>query len=43
MLGTCLPGLAGMELLLFIAASMVLCYGFVTRPVLITHQCFNCC
>lgn len=30
-----------MKLTLFIAAHMVLCYGFVTETVLITHQFFK--
>jgi len=36
-------GLAGMELILFITAGMVLCFGFVTRTMLITHRCFSFC
>ena len=36
-------GLAGMEVILVIAALMVLCFGFVTKPVLITQQCFGYC
>jgi len=32
------PGLAGMELIFCIAACMVLCFGFVIKTVLITHQ-----
>ena len=36
-------GLAGMELIFFIEACMVLRFRFVTRTVLITHQCFSYC
>lgn len=32
-----------MELIFFIAAHMVLCLRFVTKTVLITHQCFGSC
>lgn len=35
-------GLAGMELTFFIAAHTVLCFGFMTRIVLVTQQCFVC-
>lgn len=31
-------GLAGRELIFFIAARMVLCFGFVSKTVLITHR-----
>ena len=34
---------AGIELIFFIVAGMVLCLGFVTKPVLITHPCFSYC
>lgn len=34
---------AGMELILFKAACMVLCFGFVTKTALVTHQCFGYC
>lgn len=27
----------------FIAAAMVMCFGFVTKTVLITYKCFGCC
>lgn len=36
-------GLAGMELILFIAAHKVLCFRFVTKTALITHRCPSCC
>ena len=36
-------GLAGMELTFPIAALIVLCFVFVARTVLITHQCFGYC
>ena len=35
--------LAGMELTFPIAALIVLCFVFVARKVLITHQCFGYC
>ena len=35
--------LAGIELILFIAASMGLCFGFVLETALITQGCFSCC
>lgn len=36
-------GLAWLELIFFLAAGMVLCFGFVTKTMLITQQCFSCC
>lgn len=30
---------AGMELVFFITAHMVLCFGFMSKPTLVTHQC----
>jgi len=39
----CVPDLAGMELTFFIAAHIVLRFGFVAKTVLITHQCFSFC
>lgn len=36
-------GLAGIELVFFTTACIVLCFRFVTKPVLITHQCFGYC
>lgn len=36
-------GLAGMELVFFIAAPVVLCFGFVTKEMLIKYQCFSYC
>jgi len=38
----CILGLPGMDLTVFTAAGLVLCFGFVTKTVLITHQCFGC-
>jgi len=35
--------LAGIELIFFMVAHMVLCFGFVTKTVFITHQCFSYC
>jgi len=35
--------LAGIELIFFIAAGMVLCFGFVIKTVLVTRQCFSYC
>lgn len=35
--------LAGIELIVFIAAGVVLCFGSVTKAVLITPPCFSCC
>ena len=37
------PGLTGMELILFLAACTELSLRFVTRPVFLTHQCFSYC
>ena len=37
------PGLAGIELICFLVASMMLCYGFRMRIMLITHWCFILC
>ena len=36
-------GLAGMELIFFIAAGMMLCFVFVSKTALITHECCGCC
>lgn len=36
-------GLPELTLIFFMAARMVLCFGFVTKTVLIAHQCFHCC
>ena len=36
-------GLAGVELTFFTGVRMVPCFGFVAKPVLITHQCVGCC
>jgi len=30
-----------MELIFFIATHMVLCFRFMIKIVLVTHQCFN--
>jgi len=35
--------LAGMELIFFIEACIVLSFGSVTKTVLITHQCLSYC
>lgn len=35
--------LAGMELIFFIAACMVLCSRIGTTAVLVVDQCFGCC
>jgi len=35
--------LAGMELNLFVVASMGLCFGFILNTVLVTQGCFGCC
>jgi len=35
-------GLAGIELIFFVAVCMLLCFGFVTKTVLIT-QLWSCC
>lgn len=35
------PDLAGIELTSFIAAYVVLCFAFVAKTVLITHQCYH--
>lgn len=35
--------LAGKELNFFIVAHIVLCFGFVTKGVLIINQCFSYC
>jgi len=35
--------LSGTELIFFIVACMVLCFGFVLKTVLITHQCSTYC
>lgn len=36
-------GLSRVELTLFRAAPMVLCFAAVSRTELVTHQCFGCC
>lgn len=36
-------GLTGIALIFFMAACIVLCFGFVTKTVLIANQCFCCC
>lgn len=35
--------LAGTDLVFFLPACMVLCFAFVTKTILVTHQCFICC
>ena len=35
--------LAGIELIFFLVAGTVLCFGFRMRTMLITHRCFSCC
>lgn len=35
--------LAGIELIFFIVVPMVLCFGFVTKRVVIAHECLHCC
>lgn len=40
---TCALVLVGIDLIIFIVAYMVLYFGFVTKAVLITHQCFRYC
>jgi len=35
--------LAGIELIFFLVACVVVCFGFVMKIVLITHQCFSYC
>ena len=35
--------LDGLKLIFFIVACTVLCFGFVTKTVLITHQCLSYC
>ena len=35
--------LAGIELIFFLEACMMLCSGFVMKTTLIVHQCFSCC
>ena len=37
------PGLAGIELIFFIAAHLWLCFGSMTKTVLITQGCFSYC
>lgn len=41
----CLPVLVlyGIELIFFIVACMVLCFGYVMKTVLVTHQFFSYC
>ena len=34
---------AGIELILFLVAGTVLCFGFSVRIMLIIHWCFSCC
>jgi len=34
---------AGIELIFFLVADIVLCFGFRMRIMLITHQSFSCC
>ena len=34
---------AGIELIFFLVAGTVLCFGFRMRIMLITHRCFSCC
>lgn len=36
-------GLAGIELIFFLVAPMVLWFGFVTKTVVIAHDCLHCC
>lgn len=36
-------GLAGIELIFFIVAPMVQCFGFVTQTVVKAHNCLHCC
>lgn len=36
-------GLTGMEFLFFVAADLVLYFVFVTKTVLLVHQCFGYC
>jgi len=38
-----LQHMAGVGLIFFIAPSIVRCFGFVTKPVLITHPWFSDC
>jgi len=35
------PGLVGREFIFFTAAHMVLCFGFMTKKALVTHQCIG--
>ena len=35
--------LAGIELIFFLVAGTVLCFGFSVRIMLITLWCFSCC
>ena len=35
--------LAGIEIIFFTVAGIVLCFGFSMRIMLITHRCFSCC
>ena len=41
--GAGMVGLLGMELILFVAACMMLCFRFVTKTGLITHKSFSYC
>jgi len=41
-LSFCVLGLAGMQLIFFIAASVMICFTFVTKTVWLTQRCFNC-
>jgi len=43
LLSTNVLGLAGIELILFVVASMGLCFGFVVKTVLIIQGCFSSC
>jgi len=39
---SCLLGLAGIDLIFFTAAGMMLRFRFVTKTVLLMHWCFSC-
>lgn len=41
--GTCARSLAGMELIFFVAAGVMLCFTMVTKTELTAHRCFCCC
>ena len=34
---------ARIELIFFLVAGIVLCFGFSMRIILVTHRCFGCC